>query len=125
MIKQLGPRTLFVTCSTAEWFSAALIEHLRTINKDADTNVDKMTPAELCALDPVTASIHFHKKWHSRPPTLGRFDAHFEAELVMHVVEMRPTSKVRRGARSAGTNSLAGTTTTTRIEWYTFDAHEN
>jgi len=24
-----------------------------------------MTPAELCALDPVTVSIHFHKKWHS------------------------------------------------------------
>ena len=65
MIKQLGPPTLFLTCSTAEWFSAPLIEHLRTINKDAATNVDKMTPAELCALDPVTVSIHFHKKWHS------------------------------------------------------------
>jgi len=56
---------LSLTCSTAEWFSAALAEHLRTINKDADTNVDKMTPDQLCALDPVTMSIHFHKKWHS------------------------------------------------------------
>jgi len=65
MIKQLGPPTLFLTCSCAEWFSAPLIEHLRTINKDTAPNVDKMTPAELCALDPVTVSIHFHKKWHS------------------------------------------------------------
>ena len=65
MIKKLGPPTLFLTCSTAEWFSAPLIEHLRTVNKDAASNVDKMTPAELCALDPVTVSIHFHKKWHS------------------------------------------------------------
>ena len=65
MIRQLGPPTLFLTCSSAEWFSAPLIEHLRTINKDAVKNVDQMTPAELCALDPVTVSIHFQKKWHS------------------------------------------------------------
>ena len=65
MIKKLDPPTLFLTCSTAELFSAPLIEHLRTVNKDAASNVHKMTPAELCELDPVTVSIHFHKKWHS------------------------------------------------------------
>ena len=64
MIKRLGPPTLFVTCSTAEWFSEALISHLRTINSDVP-NVENMTPAELCAMDPVTVSIHFHQKWHA------------------------------------------------------------
>jgi len=28
MIKKLGPPTLFLTCSTAEWSSAPLIKHL-------------------------------------------------------------------------------------------------
>ena len=56
MIIQLGPQTLFLTCSTAEWFSAPLTEHLRTINKNTVPNVDKMIPAELCALDPDTVS---------------------------------------------------------------------
>jgi len=63
MIQQLGPPTLFITCSTAEWFSEPLISHIRNLNKDGVTNVDLMTPAELCALDPVTVSIHFQKKW--------------------------------------------------------------
>ena len=31
-IKQLGPPTLFITCSIAEWFSQPLINHLKTIN---------------------------------------------------------------------------------------------
>ena len=65
MIKQLGPPTLFITCSAAEWFSEPLIEYIRNLNRDAVPNVDNMTPAELCAMDPVTVSIHFHKKWHS------------------------------------------------------------
>ena len=65
MIKQLGPPTLFITCSTAEWFSAPLVEHIRNLNRDTVPNVDSMTPSELCAMDPVTVSIHFHKKWHS------------------------------------------------------------
>lgn len=65
MIKHLGPPTLFITCSTAEWFSEPLIAHLRNINRHAVPNVDSMTPAELCALDPLTVSIHFHKKWQS------------------------------------------------------------
>ena len=34
MIKRLGPPTLFITCATAEWFSEALLNHLRTINSD-------------------------------------------------------------------------------------------
>ena len=41
MIEKLGPPTLFLTRSTAELFSAPLIEHLRTVNKDAASNVDK------------------------------------------------------------------------------------
>jgi len=65
MLKQLGPPTLFITCSTAEWFSEPLIEHIRNINRHSVPNIDNMTPAELCALDPVTVSIHFHKKWQS------------------------------------------------------------
>ena len=62
MLKRLGAPTFFVTCSTAEWFSDSLINHLRTINSDVP-NVDQMTPSELCAMDPVTVSIHFHQKW--------------------------------------------------------------
>jgi len=34
MIKHLGPSAVFITCSTVEWFSQALIDRLRTINKD-------------------------------------------------------------------------------------------
>jgi len=41
MIEKLGPPTLFLTRSTAELFSEPLIEHLRTVNKDAASNVDK------------------------------------------------------------------------------------
>jgi len=62
MIKRLGPPTLFITCSTAEWFSQPFLESLRTINRHID-NVDKMTPAELCAMDPVSVSNHIHQKW--------------------------------------------------------------
>ena len=86
MIKHLGPLTLFLTCSTAEWFSEPLIDHLRNLNRDAVANVDNMTPAELCALDPVTISIHFHKKWQSifsnlinakQTPLFGPVDDYF------------------------------------------------
>jgi len=85
-IKHLGPLTLFLTCSTAEWFSEPLIDHLRNLNRDAVANVDNMTPAELCALDPVTISIHFHKKWQSifsnlinakQTPLFGPVDDYF------------------------------------------------
>jgi len=62
MIKRLGPPTLFLTCATAEWFSEALLTHLRTINSDV-SNINQMTPAELCAMDPVTVTNHFYKKW--------------------------------------------------------------
>ena len=62
MIKQLGPPTLFVTLSTAEWFSDPFIEYLRTVNSTVP-NISNMTPSELCALDPVNVSIHFNKKW--------------------------------------------------------------
>ena len=62
MMKTLGPPTLFVTCSCAEWYSDALINYLRTINKCVP-GIESMTPAEVCAMDPVNVSIHFHKKW--------------------------------------------------------------
>jgi len=62
MIRNLGPPTLFVTCSTAEWYSEPFIAYLRQINSSV-TNIDHMTPAELCVIDPVNVSIHFHKKW--------------------------------------------------------------
>ena len=62
MIKHLGPPTVFLTCNTAEWFSEPFIEYLKTVNKDI-TGVDKMTPAELCSMDPVNVSLHFQKKW--------------------------------------------------------------
>ena len=62
MMKALGPPTLFVTCSCAEWYSDSLIDYLRTINKSVP-DIESMTPAELCAMDPVNVSIHFHKKW--------------------------------------------------------------
>jgi len=62
MIKRLGPTTLFLTCSTAEWFSQPLLDHLRIINKNVP-NIDSMTPAELCCMDPVTVSMHFQQKW--------------------------------------------------------------
>ena len=62
MMKTLGPPTLFVTCSTAEWLSDSFINYLRNINSSVP-GIDSMTPAELCAMDPVNVSIHFHKKW--------------------------------------------------------------
>ena len=62
MIRRLGPPTLFVTCSMAEWFSEPFIQYLRQMNQDVP-NVESMTPAELCAMDPVNVSIHFQKKW--------------------------------------------------------------
>ena len=64
MIKKLGPPTLFVTCSTAEWFSDTFISHLRTVNSCVE-GINEMTPAELCAMDPVNVSIHFHQKWNA------------------------------------------------------------
>ena len=62
MIRALGPPTLFVTCSTAEWYSDSFIAYLRQINSTVP-NIHTMTPAELCVMDPVNVSIHFHKKW--------------------------------------------------------------
>jgi ATP-dependent DNA helicase PIF1 len=62
MIRRLGPPTVFLTCSTAEWFSDSFIQYLRTINSSI-SNIEKMTPSELCAMDPVNVSIHFKKKW--------------------------------------------------------------
>ena len=64
MIRRLGPPTLFITCSIAEWFSEPFIHYLREVNSDV-ADVDKITAAELCAMDPVNVSIHFQKKWNA------------------------------------------------------------
>ena len=56
------PRTLFVTCSMAQWFSEPFIQYLKQVNR-AVPNVESMTPAKLCAMDPVNVSVHFHKNW--------------------------------------------------------------
>ena len=64
VIRRLGPPTLFVTCSMAEWFSEPFIEYMRQVNHDVP-NIEKMTAAELCAMDPVNVSIHFQKKWNA------------------------------------------------------------
>ena len=48
----------------AEWFSEPFIEYLRQVNHDVP-KIDKMTAAELCAMDPVNVSIHFQKKWNA------------------------------------------------------------
>ena len=83
-IKQLGPPTLFITCSIAEWFSQPLINHLKTINNDIDS--DTMTPGELCCMDLVTESIHFQQQWNdiftkliknSSTPLFGEVQDHF------------------------------------------------
>ena len=42
--------------------SPSFIDYLRVVNSSVP-NVHNMTPAELCAMDPVNVSIHFHKKW--------------------------------------------------------------
>ena len=60
MIKHLGPPTLFITVSTAEWFSEPFIQYLRDVNGTVP-NINNMTPAELCAMDPVNVSRHFQK----------------------------------------------------------------
>lgn len=73
MISQLGPPTLFLTVSTAEYYNDSLIDYLRTINSSVP-NVNSMTPAELCAMDPVSVSIHFQQKWNAIFKTLIRSD---------------------------------------------------
>jgi len=65
MVRRLGPPTLFVTVSIAEWYSEPLLEYLRNVNCGKGRDVEKMTAAELCAMDPVSVNIHFHKKWHA------------------------------------------------------------
>ena len=65
MIRHLGPPTLFITVSIAEWYSEPLLDYLRTVNKNKHNNINNMTAAELCAMDPVSVNIHFHKKWHA------------------------------------------------------------
>ena len=61
IIKRPGPPILFVTCSIAEWFSKALIEHLKISNKDVP-NIHNMTPAELCLYGPCECQHSFSAK---------------------------------------------------------------
>jgi len=41
-------------------YSEPLLDYLRQINKDIP-DTSRMTPGELCAMDPVNVSIHFEK----------------------------------------------------------------
>ncbi len=85
LINDLGPPTLFITVSTAEYFNDALIAYLRNINSSVK-NINSMTPAELCAMDPVSVSIHFQQKWNAifkhliksdKNPIFGKVQDHF------------------------------------------------
>ena len=51
---------LFIKASCAEWCSPEFIKHSSDINSHV-VGVDKMTPAELTALVPVSVVIHFLK----------------------------------------------------------------
>jgi len=62
MIRRLGPPTLFVTCSMAEWYSEPLLSYIRHVNRTV-AGIEDMTPGELCALDPVSVTIHLKQKW--------------------------------------------------------------
>ena len=62
MMRHIGPPTLFITCSIAEWFSEPLLNYIRTINSTVP-GIQNMTPAELCAMDPVSVTIHLKQKW--------------------------------------------------------------
>ena len=62
MIRRLGPPTLFVTCSMAEWYSEPLLTYIKTINS-CIPGIEDMTPGELCAMDPVSVTIHLKQKW--------------------------------------------------------------
>ena len=62
MMRHTGPPTLFITCSIAEWFSEPLLKYIRTINSTVP-GIENMTPAELCAMDPVSVTIHLKQKW--------------------------------------------------------------
>jgi hypothetical protein len=46
MINKLGPPTLLLTLSTAEWFSEPFIDYLRTVDSNIP-NINSMTPSEL------------------------------------------------------------------------------
>ena len=85
MIQQDGPPALFVTLSCSEWYSIEFIDYLRTINKHIP-GATNMTPAELTAMDPVSVSNHFHKKWRAifnelidakEKPIFGKLTNHF------------------------------------------------
>ena len=53
ILKHIGPSTLFITLSNAEWFS----DHLKTVNGTVP-GIDEMIHIDL-----VNVSIHFHMKW--------------------------------------------------------------
>jgi len=62
MIRWLGPPTLFVTCSMAEWYSEPMLSYIRNVNNTV-AGIEDMTPGELCATDPVSITIHLKQKW--------------------------------------------------------------
>jgi len=62
MIRRLGPPTLFVTCSMAEWYSEPLLSYIRNVNRTV-AGIEDMTPGKLCELDPISVIIHLKQKW--------------------------------------------------------------
>jgi hypothetical protein len=62
-MRNFGPPHLFLTVSSAEYDWDVLIDHLRKINGHLP-GVDKMSAGELCSMDPVTVSKHFHDRFH-------------------------------------------------------------
>jgi ATP-dependent DNA helicase PIF1 len=57
MLRAIGPPTLFITCSCAEYYSEPFLNYIRTVNSSVP-GVEKMTP-----MGPVSISLHFTKKW--------------------------------------------------------------
>ena len=64
MIGEHGTPTFFVTLSSAEFGWEELHTHLLESNKDVP-GIHSMTTGELCALDPVTVSKHFHRRYNA------------------------------------------------------------
>ena len=61
MLRELGPQSLFVTFSCAEYESPDITEYLRIVN-----NVDKRyNIAKLCTEDPISVSRQFSHKFHA------------------------------------------------------------
>jgi len=74
-IEHKRPPTIFITASCAEWYSQEYEKHLRDINSHLVV-VNKMTVAELTAMDPVSGVVHFDKmERHIQRPYLCKVES--------------------------------------------------